>query len=75
MWGFVGGVLSALLTGVVLFVVGCLTVQGLERGMVWTMITMFSACIAAVAGGLIGFIVSLWVLPWRRRKAAERAHG
>jgi purine-cytosine permease-like protein len=52
-WAVATGVLSGLVIAVVLFVVGYFTVHGLERAMVWTMITMFSACIAAVSGGLL----------------------
>lgn len=71
-WAVVSGVVSALAVALVLFVVGYFTVQGLERAMIWTMITMLSAGIGAVAGGLIGFVVCFWILPWRRRRAAER---
>jgi hypothetical protein len=74
-WAVAIGVLSGLVIAVVLFVVGYFTAQGLERAMIWTMITMLSACIAAVAGGILGFIVSFWILPWRRRKAAERGRS
>jgi hypothetical protein len=74
-WGCVSSVLSALVIAVAIVLVLWPTAHdAVDQGLVF-MGTMIYSAIGAVAGGLIGSIISFCVITSRRRRAAERGGG